>query len=94
MWAWLLPLLEGAAKILGALFVKPAPTVADKAAEAATAETKLASKEADNAVTNQAAAARADADLGVVRAVAASGPAVQPAVNDQLAKQFSGEFRD
>lgn len=91
---WLLWVIEGASKLLGALFTKPAPTVADKAAEAATAETQLASKEADNAVISEAASARADADLGVVRAVTASGPAVQPAVNDSLAKQFPGQFRD
>lgn len=68
IWSGVLALLR---MLLG---VKSEPTLADKSADAARAETQLAEEHAANDVLTQGAAARADADARVLRGHA-SGPA-------------------
>lgn len=74
--------------LLGRLFGSREPVVAQKAAEAATAETQLKQEQAANEVLRQGAAARAGADARVVRDIAASSP------NDALKRDFPQDFRD
>ena len=96
MWGLIIQAVLGALKAVLGLRASKEPTATDLAGQAATATTELHQEEAANAVTTQAAAARADADVAVVRTIAAAPgkPVVDPAVNDQLAKQFPGQFRD
>lgn len=89
--AWLLWLVEGAGTLLRALFTKPAPTVADEAARAASVETQLHEEQAADAVTTKAADARGGAGDVVMHDLSTSDILGTTAA---LKQHFPGDFRD
>lgn len=80
--------------VLG-LFQKPSdPTLAQVVDSNARAQEQLTQERTVNASLSQAAAARTDADAGVVRAVASQTADNDPGLNAALKQQFPGQFRD
>lgn len=80
--------------VTGLFGPKSDPTLAQVVDSNARAQDQLAQERNANASLSQAAVARADADAGIVRAVASQAADNDPGLNAALKQQFPGQFRD